>query len=70
MNLERRYTPAYHSFSYETRRARMSKVVIDMSMSLDGFVAGPDAGVTACWRSTPERRKRAIGDHNGRQAVG
>ena len=46
----------------------MNEVVIDMSMSLDGFVAGPDDG-----RQHPlgrQGRKREIGDHNGRQAVG
>jgi len=30
--------------SGETRRIAVTKVVIDMSMSLDGFVAGPDDG--------------------------
>ena len=68
MNLERRYTPAYHSFQLRNEESTMSKVVIDMSMSLDGFVAGPDDG-----REHPlgrQGRKRAIGEHNGRQAVG
>src|SRR5437667_12707280 len=30
--------------SSQPKEAPMSKVVIDMSMSLDGFVAGPDDG--------------------------
>ena len=39
----------------------MSKIVLHMSMSVDGFITGPDDGVVSrCGRSRPSERDRQL----------